>query len=143
MEHVLGGPNGFFLLQMAAAFGGGLGALGLVLALVGIYGVVSFAATQRTQEIGVRMALGAQRSDIMRLVVGHGLQLIAIGIAIGLTASLGLSRLLANLLFGISSTDPTTFVAVPLILGAMAIVASYIPAFRATRLDPSVALRNE
>ena len=143
MEHVLGGPNGFFLLQLAAVFGGGLGALGLVLALVGIYGVVSFAATQRTQEIGVRMALGAQRRDIMRLVVGHGLQLIAAGIAVGLAASLGLSRLLANLLFGISSTDPTTFVAVPLILGAMAIVASYIPALRATRLDPSVALRNE
>ena len=83
MEHVLGGPNGFFLLQLAAAFGGGLGALGLVLALVGIYGVVSFAATQRTQEIGVRMALGAQRGDIMRLVVGHGLRLVAAGIAIG------------------------------------------------------------
>src|SRR5689334_17410773 len=103
MEHVLGGPNGFFLLQMAAAFGAGLGALGLVLALVGIYGVVSFAATQRTQEIGVRMALGAQRGDIMRLVVGHGLRLIAVGIVVGLAASFGLSRLLAKLLFGISS----------------------------------------
>ena len=143
MEHVLGGPNGFFLLQLAAAFGGGLGALGLVLALVGIYGVVSFAATQRTQEIGVRMALGAQRGDIMRLVVGHGLLLVAAGIAVGLAASLGLSRLMTNLLFGISSTDPATFIAVPLILGTMAVLASYIPAFRATRLDPSVALRNE
>ena len=91
----------------------------------------------------MRMALGAQRGDILRLVVGHGLLLVAAGIAVGLAASLGLSRLMTNLLFGISSTDPATFIAVPLILGTMAVLASYIPAFRATRLDPSVALRNE
>ena len=143
MEHMLEGPNGFFLPQMAAMFGGALGVLGLILALVGIYGVVSFAATQRTQEIGVRMALGAQPRDILRLVVGHGLRLIALGIVVGLAASFALSRLLANMLFGISTTDPTTFIAVPMILGAMALAASYIPALRATRLDPSVALRNE
>jgi predicted permease len=143
MEHMLEGPNGFFLPRMAAMFGGGLGVLGLILALVGIYGVVSFAATQRTQEIGVRMALGAQPRDILRLVVGHGLRLIALGIVVGLAASFALSRLLATMLFGISSTDPTTFIAVPMVLGAMALAASYIPAFRATRLDPSIALRNE
>jgi putative ABC transport system permease protein len=143
MEHVLGGPNGFFLLQMAALFGGGLGALGLVLALVGIYGVVSFAAAQRTQEIGVRMALGAQRRDILRLVVGHGLRLVIFGLVVGLAAAFAISRLLANMLFGISATDPTTFAVVPLILGTMAVLASYIPALRATRLDPSMALRNE
>jgi predicted lysophospholipase L1 biosynthesis ABC-type transport system permease subunit len=143
MEHMLEGPNGFFLLQMGALFGGGLGVLGLLLALVGIYGVVSYAAAQRTQEIGVRMALGAQREDILKLVVGHGLRLVAVGITLGLAASFGLSRLLANLLFGISSTDPATFASVPLILGAMAVVASYLPALRATRIDPSVALRNE
>ena len=143
MEHMLEGPNGFFLLRMGALFGGGLGVLGLVLALVGIYGVVSYAAAQRTQEIGVRMALGAQRRDILRLVVGHGLRLVAVGITLGLAASFGISRLLANLLFGISSTDPATFATVPLILGGMAILASYLPAIRATRIDPSVALRNE
>jgi putative ABC transport system permease protein len=143
MEHMLEGPNGFFLLQMGALFGGGLGMLGLVLALVGIYGVVSYAAAQRTQEIGVRMALGAQRRDILQLVVGHGLRLVAVGIGLGLAASFGLSRLLANLLFGISSTDPATFASVPFILGAMAIAASYLPALRATRIDPSVALRND
>jgi len=143
MEHMLEGPNGFFLLQMGALFGAGLGVLGLLLALVGIYGVVSYAAAQRTQEIGVRMALGAQRGDILQLVVGHGLRLVAVGITLGLAAAFGLSRLLANLLFGISSTDPATFASVPLILGAMAVVASYLPALRATRIDPSVALRNE
>ena len=89
------------------------------------------------------MALGAQPRDILRLVVGHGLRLVAVGITLGLAASFGLSRLLANLLFGISSTDPATFALVPLILGAMAILASYLPAIRATRIDPSVALRNE
>ncbi|HEX6973652.1 MAG TPA: ABC transporter permease [Vicinamibacterales bacterium] len=143
MERVMQGPNGFFLLRMGALFGGALGVLGLVLALVGIYGVVAYAANQRTQEIGVRMALGAQRSDILRLVVGHGLMLIGAGVVVGLVASFGLARLLSNLLFGISSTDPLTFVAVPLVLGATAVLASYLPALRATRIDPMRALRQD
>lgn len=143
MEHMLDGPNGFFLLQMGALFGAGLGALGLVLALVGIYGVVSYAAAQRTQEIGVRMALGAQRGDILRLVVGRGLALVATGIVLGLAIALGVSRLLASLLFGISSTDPVTFAVVPLVLGCMAVLASYLPALRATRIDPMTALRKD
>jgi predicted permease len=143
MEHMLQGPNGFFVLRMGALFGGALGVLGLVLALVGIYGVVSYAASQRTQEIGVRMALGAQRRDILRLVVGHGLLLIGMGVVVGLAASFGVSRLLSNLLFGISSTDPVTFVGVPLLLGSMAILASYVPALRATRIDPMRALRQD
>ena len=141
MEHMLQGPNGFFLLRMGALFGGALGALGLLLALVGIYGVVSYAASQRTQEIGVRMALGARRGDILRLVVGQGLMLIGLGVVAGLAASFGVARLLTNLLFGISSTDPLTFVGVPLLLGGMAILASYVPALRATRIDPMTALR--
>ncbi len=141
MEHMLQGPNGFFLLRMGALFGGALGALGLILALVGIYGVVSYAASQRTQEIGVRMALGARRGDILRLVVGQGLMLIGLGVVVGLAASFGVARLLTNLLFGISSTDPVTFVGVPLLLGSMAILASYVPALRATRIDPMTALR--
>ena len=143
MTLMLHGGNGFFLLNMGALFGGTLGLLGLVLALVGIYGVVSYSASQRTQEIGVRMALGAQRTDILRLVVGQGLLLVAIGIAAGLGAAFGVSRLLGNMLFGISSSDMTTFIAVPLILGGMALIASYIPALRATRIDPMTALRGD
>jgi putative ABC transport system permease protein len=142
LEHTLDGPNGFWLLRMGAMFGGALGLLGLVLALVGIYGVVSYSAAQRTQEIGVRMALGAQPSDILNLVVGQGLRLIGAGLLVGVVAALALSRVLGNLLFGISATDPTTFIAVPILLGAMALVASYLPALRATRIAPSVALRN-
>ena len=141
MTRLLDGPNGFFLLQMGALFGGGLGLLGLALALVGIYGVVSYAATQRTQEIGVRMALGAQPRDILRLVVGQGLLLVAAGIVVGLLGAFGVSRLLTTLLFGISSTDTVTFITVPLALGTMALLASYVPAFRATRIDPVKALR--
>ncbi len=143
MEQMLQGPNGFFLLKMGALFGGALGALGLVLALVGIYGVVSYAASQRTQEIGVRMALGAQPGDILRLVVGQGLTLVSAGLVLGLGAAFCISRLLAKLLFGISSTDPLTFAVVPLLLGSMAILASYLPALRATRIDPMAALRKE
>jgi len=143
MTRMLHGGNGFFLLNMGALFGGALGLLGLILALVGIYGVVSYSANQRTQEIGVRMALGAQRSDILRLVVGHGLVLVAVGIVLGLGAAFGVSRLLGNMLFGISATDLTTFAAVPVILGTMALLASYIPAFRATRIDPMAALRRD
>jgi ABC-type antimicrobial peptide transport system permease subunit len=143
LQHTLDGPNGFFLLRMGALFGGTLGLLGLLLALVGIYGVVSYTAAQRTQELGVRMALGAQRRDILTLVVGHGLRLIVAGLALGVLAAFALSRVLSNLLFGISATDAATFIAVPLLLGVMALVASYVPALRATRIAPAVALRNE
>jgi len=141
MERTIQGPNGFFLLRMGAIFGGVLGVLGLLLALVGVYGVVSYAASQRTQEIGVRMALGASRPEILRLVLGRGLVLIGIGVAFGVGAALMVSRLLSNFLFNVSSVDPITFIGVPLLLGVMALLASYIPAFRATRIDPAVALR--
>lgn len=142
LARMLEGPNGFFLLQMGALFGGALGLLGLVLALVGLYGVVSYAASQRTQEIGVRMALGAQPRDILTLVVGQGVWLVGVGLAVGLLAAFGVGRLLRSMLFGISPADPVTFIAVPLALGAMALAASYIPAFRATKVDPIQALRN-
>jgi predicted permease len=141
MARTMDGPNGFFLLEMAAVFGGGLGLLGLVLALVGVYGVVSYAASQRTQEIGVRMALGAGPGEIIRLVLGRGLVLVAVGIGVGTLAALSVSRAIANLLFNVSPSDPITFVGVPLLLGAMALAASYVPARRATRIDPAVALR--
>jgi putative ABC transport system permease protein len=137
------GPNGFFLLRMGALFGGALGLLGLALAVVGVYGVVSYAASQRTQEIGLRMALGASRGEIMRLVLGRGLVLVAIGLGVGLAAALSVSHLVANLLFSVSPVDPATFLGVPMVLGTMAILASYVPAFRATRIDPAIALRGD
>ena len=133
----------FFLIRMGALFGGALGLLGLALALVGVYGVVSYAASQRTQEIGLRMALGASRAEIMRLVLGRGLVLVAIGVFVGLACALSVSHLLTNLLFTVSPVDPMTFIGVPVILGVMALAASYVPAFRATRIDPAIALRGE
>jgi predicted permease len=143
MERMIQGPNGFFLLRMGALFGGALGLLGLALAMVGVYGVVSYAASQRTQEIGLRMALGASRAEIMRLVLGRGLVLVALGLGAGIAAALSVTHLLTSLLFSVSPVDPATFIGVPVLLGVMAIAASYIPAFRATRIDPAIALRGE
>ncbi|MGH9339211.1 MAG: ABC transporter permease [Acidobacteriota bacterium] len=122
---------------------GSFAILALVLAAIGIYGVLSYSISQRTHEIGIRMALGARPNDIMRSIVGRGLKLALIGIALGLAAALGLSRFLSSLLYGVSATDPATFVAVSLLLTGIALLASYIPARRATRVDPKAALRYE
>ena len=117
--------------------------LGLILASVGIYGVVSYSVSQRTHEIGVRMALGAERGDVLKVVVGQGLRSVLIGTAIGVAASFAVTRFLSTMLFGVKPTDPVTFVAVSLAFAACALVACYIPARRATKVDPMVALRYE
>jgi ABC-type lipoprotein release transport system permease subunit len=116
-------------------------ALALGLALVGIYGVISYAVTQRTRELGVRMALGASRRRVLGMVVAQGARLAITGVAIGSIVAVALSRVLASLLYGIQATDPATFIVVPIALGLVAIAASWIPARRATRVDPSTALR--
>jgi putative ABC transport system permease protein len=122
---------------------GALSGTALLLAIVGIYGVISYSVSERTQEMGIRIALGAERADILRLVLRQGLMVALGGIAIGLAASLALTRLLGSMLYQVSATDPMTFVGGSVLFALVALVASYIPARRATRVDPMVALRYE
>jgi predicted permease len=133
----------YFPARLAAALLGSFGLLALLLAAIGIFGVMSYAVTQRTREIGIRMALGAQPGGIFRLVVGESLKLITLGLAIGLACAIAGTRLMSSFLYGLSALDVVTFAGVPLLLALVALVACYIPARRAMKVDPMIALRYE
>jgi ABC-type antimicrobial peptide transport system permease subunit len=143
MEQVLVGPNALQVFQIGARAAGILGAIGLILATVGVYGVVSFAAVQRTREIGIRMALGGAPRDVLRLVLKQGVGMVIAGLSVGLLAAWGLTRVMGGLLIGVSPSDPLTYATVALLLTAVALLACWIPARRATRVDPGIALRYE
>ncbi len=129
--------------RVMAQLSGVFGALSLLLAAIGIYGVISYIAVQRTHEIGIRMALGASPRNILASVLGHGGRVAAAGIALGLLGAAGVARLMTSMLYGVSGADPATFAGVAALLVFVALAACYIPARRATRVDPMVALRYE
>jgi macrolide transport system ATP-binding/permease protein len=143
MRQSMNGPAGFLIYRLGAMQASAMGLLGTLLAILGVYGVVSYGAAQRTHEIGIRLALGAQPGDIRRLVLRQGLVVVSGGIAAGLLGALALARLTGKLLLLVSSTDPLTFAGVTLLLAAIALWACYLPARRAMRVDPLVALRHE
>ena len=141
LDELLTGPVAplRFNMQLLSLFG----ALALVLASVGVYGLMAFFVSQRTREIGIRMALGARSTDVLKSVVGQGLRLTLVGTGLGLAGAFALTRVIASLLYDVSPTDPLTFAFVSLVLLGVAALASYLPARRAARIDPMVALRYE
>jgi ABC-type antimicrobial peptide transport system permease subunit len=128
-----------FNMTLLSIFAG----IALLLAVIGIYGLMAYTVQQRTQEIGIRMALGAQPGDVLRMVLRHGLLLCLVGIAVGISGAFAVIRLMKSLIFGVSPTDPVTFVSVAVLLAGVAFIACWIPARRASRVDPMVALRHE
>ena len=143
MDEALQGINGFMLYRLGAQLTGTMGLLGHILAIVGVYSVASYAASQRTHEIGIRMAIGATPRDILRLVLRQGIGVVGLGVVVGLATAFAGTRLLSDLFYGVKPTDPLTYAAVALLLLAVALLACWIPARRATRISPLVALRFE
>ena len=132
-----------FPARVAASVLGAFGVIALLLAAIGIYGVTSYSVSQRTREIGIRMALGAQLSDVLRLILRSGVKLTVLGVVIGLAGAFLLTRALTSLLSGVTATDPATFLLVSVLLASVALLASYLPARAATKVDPLIALRYE
>src|SRR5262249_52344476 len=143
MSDTLAGVNGFMIFRVGALLASCIGGLGLIMAAVGVYGGVAFAASQRTREIGIRVALGATRSQVLKLVLCQGVWVVIAGAALGLLATIGVGRGIGSLLVGVSATDPLTFLVATLFLIAVALCACYLPAHRAMKVDPMVALRYE
>jgi ABC-type antimicrobial peptide transport system permease subunit len=143
MNDQIGSTQTALLHQFSAWLVGGFAAMALILGVVGLYGVIAYSVSQRTREIGIRMALGAGRSAVYRLVIGQAGWLTGAGLAIGLVCSLGASLLMRSLLFGVEAWDAVTLVCVAMLLGLASMVASFLPARRAARVDPMVALRDE
>jgi putative ABC transport system permease protein len=129
--------------RLSALLTGSFAALALVLAAVGIYGVLAWTVSERTREIGVRLALGAQTGDVLKLVIGQGMKLTLVGLTIGLAASLPAAKVMKSLLFGVGAGDPTIFAAIALLLVFTALLACYLPARKATKVDPVVAIRSD
>jgi ABC-type antimicrobial peptide transport system permease subunit len=129
--------------NMAATFSLAFGALALLLSAVGLYSVMAYVVSQRTREVGIRMALGANRADVMKLITKQGMLLAIVGVALGFVLALALAQVISSLLIGVSGYDVSTFIVVPVLLTAVALVACYLPARRATKVDPLVALRYE
>ncbi len=143
MRQVIDGGFGFLLFKTGAVQATGLGIIGVILAVVGVYGVVSYGASQRTREIGIRLALGATPGHVRRIIVGQGAMLVAIGLAAGFVLTYAATHALAKMLLLVSASDPLAYGGVTALLAIVALIACYLPARRAMRVDPMVALREE